>query len=241
MEGTSSPIDELREENERLRSEVERLKALVEVIFDNNPDGIAILNPDGSLVANEAASRMSGDVSKAGEVQTEWAGEYGFWDVDRTRQIPVEELSLMRAMRGEVVEDDCIILVSERFPEGITMQSNARPLPTGGAVAVVRDVTDKTRLEASLRERNDELAHREAENAELIERLRLAIDELSTPVLEVSEGVLVLPVIGVVDSQRSAQMTERLLGEIFGEVEVADHFGERGDDAGALDAPDGFD
>jgi rsbT co-antagonist protein RsbR len=214
VEDTRSALEEIRAENARLRAENERLKALVENVFDNNPDGIVILNPDGAIVANEAASKMSGDPSRAGEVQTEWMQEYGYWTPDRSRQIPPEELSLMRAMRGEVVEDDLILLVSERFPEGQLLQNSARPLPTGGAITIVRNVTDKKLLEENLRERNEELAHREEENAQLIERLRLAVDELSTPVLEVAEGVLVLPVIGVVDSQRSAQMTERLLGEI---------------------------
>jgi rsbT co-antagonist protein RsbR len=214
VDGTPSALSELRAENEHLKAENTRLKALVEILFDNNPDGIVILNPDGAIVANEAASKMSGDPAKAGEVQTEWMTEYGYWTVDRSRQLAPEELSLMRAMRGEVIDDDLILLISARFPEGQLLQNSARPLPTGGAITIVRNVTDKKQLEDDLRERNEELAHREAENAQLIERLRLAVDELSTPVLEVSEGVLVLPVIGVVDSQRSAQMTERLLGEI---------------------------
>jgi rsbT co-antagonist protein RsbR len=38
-----------------------------------------------------------------------------------------------------------------------------------------------------------------------------AIRELSTPIIEVWTGVLCLPVVGVVDSQRSAEMTETLL------------------------------
>ncbi len=35
--------------------------------------------------------------------------------------------------------------------------------------------------------------------------------ELSTPIIEVWAGVLCLPVVGIVDSQRSAEMTESLL------------------------------
>jgi rsbT co-antagonist protein RsbR len=41
-----------------------------------------------------------------------------------------------------------------------------------------------------------------------------AIRELSTPVLELSEGLLLLPIIGVVDSHRARQMTEHLLNAI---------------------------
>jgi len=44
-----------------------------------------------------------------------------------------------------------------------------------------------------------------------IEQQRSAIRELSTPVIEVWDGVLCLPVVGVMDTVRSAEMTEALL------------------------------
>jgi rsbT co-antagonist protein RsbR len=47
-----------------------------------------------------------------------------------------------------------------------------------------------------------------------IEVQRAAIRELSTPIIEIWEGVLCLPVVGVLDSTRSAEMTEALLSAI---------------------------
>jgi rsbT co-antagonist protein RsbR len=44
-----------------------------------------------------------------------------------------------------------------------------------------------------------------------IEKQRAAIRELSTPILEVWDGVLCLPVVGVMDTVRSAEMTTALL------------------------------
>ncbi|MEZ4385160.1 MAG: XylR N-terminal domain-containing protein [Nannocystaceae bacterium] len=43
------------------------------------------------------------------------------------------------------------------------------------------------------------------------QRQREALEELSTPILEVWEDVLVLPIVGVVDSRRSAEAMARLL------------------------------
>lgn len=48
----------------------------------------------------------------------------------------------------------------------------------------------------------------------VIDRQRAAIRELSTPVLQLWDGVLALPIIGVVDSRRSAEIMERLLTEL---------------------------
>ena len=44
-----------------------------------------------------------------------------------------------------------------------------------------------------------------------IEKQRLAIRELSTPIMEVWDGVLCLPVVGVMDTMRSVEMTNSLL------------------------------
>ena len=49
---------------------------------------------------------------------------------------------------------------------------------------------------------------------ETIEMQQAAIRELSTPIIEVWASVLCLPVVGIVDSQRSAEMTETLLETI---------------------------
>jgi PAS domain S-box-containing protein len=76
------------------------------------------------------------------------------------------------------------------------------------------DVTDRKQLEAELRARNEALGASEATNAGLIERLRYSIDELSNPILEVWDDVLVMPIIGVVDSRRTADMVQRLLAEV---------------------------
>lgn len=49
---------------------------------------------------------------------------------------------------------------------------------------------------------------------ETIERQRLAIADLSAPIIDVWDGILALPVVGLVDTQRSIELTERLLNRI---------------------------
>ncbi|MDP8911423.1 MAG: STAS domain-containing protein [Actinomycetota bacterium] len=52
------------------------------------------------------------------------------------------------------------------------------------------------------------------ERERVIREQEEAIRELSTPVLQVRERLLILPIIGVLDSQRARQLTEQLLGAI---------------------------
>ena len=52
------------------------------------------------------------------------------------------------------------------------------------------------------------------ERERVIREQQVAIRELSTPVLQVRERLLILPIIGVVDDRRARQLTEQLLGAI---------------------------
>ncbi|HEY8379357.1 MAG TPA: STAS domain-containing protein, partial [Nannocystis sp.] len=73
--------------------------------------------------------------------------------------------------------------------------------PSGAAVVGVSlDVTDTRRRELELRER-----------IELIERQQETIRALSTPIIEVWEGVLTMPIVGLVDSMRAADVMNNLL------------------------------
>jgi rsbT co-antagonist protein RsbR len=77
---------------------------------------------------------------------------------------------------------------------------------------------------ASLRAERDRTRSYQLELEEkvgTIERQRAAIQELSTPVMEVWDGVLCLPVVGIIDSVRAAQMTDVLLQSVVDKK--ADH------------------
>ncbi|MFC1706872.1 PAS domain S-box protein [Planctomycetota bacterium] len=73
-----------------------------------------------------------------------------------------------------------------------------------GVEGILLDVTDRVRAEEQLRRAT----------AELIEQQKLAIQELSTPVIQVWDKILVLPLIGTVDTVRAKQLIEHLLEEI---------------------------
>ncbi len=90
-----------------------------------------------------------------------------------------------------------------------------------GVVCALRDITEehKTQLEreklrGDLARQNEELLQSAAENAQLVERLRIAVTELTTPVLELWESVLAMPIVGIVDTERGEQMSVRLLDAI---------------------------
>lgn len=104
--------------------------------------------------------------------------------------------------------DQCLGLLNESEE-----QDEFRELETAFTIFVQELAEAKQQVNrALLRAEN---ANRELEaKLETIEMQQAAIRELSTPIIEVWTGVLCLPVVGVVDSQRSAEMTETLLETI---------------------------
>lgn len=49
---------------------------------------------------------------------------------------------------------------------------------------------------------------------QVIERQQIAIRDLTTPIIDLWDDILTLPIVGVVDTQRAAEMTERLLARV---------------------------
>jgi rsbT co-antagonist protein RsbR len=79
----------------------------------------------------------------------------------------------------------------------------------GGLIRFAGSYTDITERKLAEADQLEKLA--------LIERQAHAIRELSTPILEVHEGVLCLPIIGVVDSGRAAEMMNVALEAVVSE------------------------
>jgi PAS domain S-box-containing protein len=75
-----------------------------------------------------------------------------------------------------------------------------------GMIGLALDVTKERIAEAELREK-----------LELIERQNETIRQLATPMMKVWDGVLCLPLIGVVDSRRAADIMDSLLQTIVAE------------------------
>jgi rsbT co-antagonist protein RsbR len=204
---------ELQQELEQERARRQECESLLEIVMNGNPDAIAVSDAQGNLTFNPVAEEILGQ-GPSSESTEEWTDKYGLFLPDQKTPYPTEELPLVRALNGEYAKDVPIWCTSPARPDGVWLSVSAKPLSGGGAVAVFRDDTHRRKLADDLEQRNAELAERQKENADLIDRLRVAVKELSTPVLEVWDDILTLPVIGVVDSQRAAQMSERVLHEV---------------------------
>jgi rsbT co-antagonist protein RsbR len=118
--------------------------------------------------------------------------------------------------RGELLAAITAIVATLRDIEGGDLSARielAYPEsdPIGALAACVNFMAQ------ALAERREEtLAYQQELEGQIatIEKQRAAIRELSTPIIEVWSGVLCVPIVGVLDSSRAAEMTSALLNTI---------------------------
>lgn len=104
-----------------------------------------------------------------------------------------------------------------------------------------REVDERRVMEVQLRAEADERRRIEEDlrgKLELIERQAADIQAMSTPILQIWTGVLAVPVVGRLDSERAGRMMEALLAAIVEQrarAAILDLTGAEGLDAAALD------
>jgi rsbT co-antagonist protein RsbR len=125
--------------------------------------------------------------------------------------MPAEVVMAVTEVMHDVLRDGAPRTVSYSRVRGSDVRSFSTKIsalhdPDGdlaGVTAIERDMTERVKAEQAL-----------ADKVELIGRQAEAIRAMSTPILEVWDGILALPIIGAVDRSRSAEMTESLLRRI---------------------------
>lgn len=107
--------------------------------------------------------------------------------------------------------------VQSRLDELISSDKGTRADLDAALGRLKQEIEERKQAEETLKQ---EIQERESAQQSLLEKLEIiraqeeAIRSLSTPILQLWEGIVVLPVIGLVDSMRAAQMLEDLLGTI---------------------------
>ena len=163
-------------------------EAVLSSFLDAAPVGVVVYDRDLRIV------RVNRTVEEMGRVRPEHLGQRltdAFSDVDPDALDAVTN-----------VLDTGAAIANQRLvrPDGREFLLNFFPIRDATGINQVgclfSDVTEVNRAER------------------VIAAQRRAIDELSTPILELDDGLLVLPLVGVIDSDRAMQMTGRLLAAI---------------------------
>jgi anti-anti-sigma factor len=194
---TPGVIDDLMESSARLATE----RTTLRTIIDSLPDVMYVKDREGRfLVANRALAQMLGVSSPDALI-----GKTDF------ELFPRELAAAYDADERAIVESGVPLLNKEEPVQHVDGTSHwvvTTKVPIrdeqGRAIGLVgrgQDITERKRIEAE-RQRLQE---------ELIQAQAIALQELSTPLIPISDTVLVMPLIGRIDTRRANQILETLL------------------------------
>lgn len=179
--------------------EVEEELRTFQVLAENTPDGVSMARADGVFFyANAAYRRMTG----YGEAVLGKTSFDVYAEPREALSAAAEEALLRGLWQGEL---------TLRQPSGAVLPCEVSVVVLTRAdaktryfAAIIRDLTPQRRAE---QERRD---HQE----QIIEAQRAALRELSTPLVPLADGVIAMPLIGMIDSVRAYQVMEKLLDGI---------------------------
>ncbi len=179
---------------------------VVSLILDHVADGIVACDPDGGLLlVNEAARQFLWQGAEPGDVAT-WRDTFALYHPDTGVPCPFEDLPLVRALRGESV-DDAALRVIRRDGSTIVIECSSRPFPYGppgadrrGGIVVFRDITARRDAEAELRR-----CTRQAEEAAAAAR---SATEAKSHVLAVVSHEIRTPMNGIIGMTSLLESTE---------------------------------
>jgi signal transduction histidine kinase/CheY-like chemotaxis protein len=195
------------------REALEQQTRILQSILDSMGDGVIVTDTRGKfLLFNPAARQILGSDAFTGEPR-QWAQHYGLFLPDMVSLYPTDQFPLLRAIRGESV-DEAEIYVRPAGTMGGTWSSfTARPLrqedgEVRGGVVVIRDITASKRDAETLK-----LAKREAEDAnhaksEFLSRMS---HELRTPLNSILGFAQILE-LGALNEQQSDNVAHILKG-----------------------------
>ncbi|NJP06398.1 MAG: PAS domain S-box protein [Chloroflexaceae bacterium] len=190
----------LRDVTEQRRIDMERQRLVAIVEKSNDFMGIASLEGQ-AIYLNDAGKRLVGLESEATFRQTQ---VIDYFPPDEQRRVQQEILPTI--FQDGRWKGEC------RFRHFTTGEL----IPVEWNVFLIRDHTTHEPISIAtvtrdLREQKQGEAERTALQEQIIDAQRDALRELSTPLIPISDHVVIMPLIGTIDSQRAEQVMETLL------------------------------
>ena len=135
-------------------AESRRQAGLLGAIMASLGDGVGVVDANGRFLLHNPAAKALLGVDDDVQGPQDWQQHYGLFRPDGRTPFPLEEMPLVRALRGESSDDVEMLVRNAARPDGILVSVDGRPLDASagqpGAVAVFHDITELRQYETDL-------------------------------------------------------------------------------------------
>ena len=176
--GTSTSLGKLKQVEARLQQKNRFLQTLLENLFD----GIVACDSSGKLTLfNQAAQKLHQLPSMLISPE-QWASYYDLYCSDGETPIEKEQFPLFKALHGEYIHNEEMIVVPKQGKARTLLTSGAPIVQEDdeklGAVVVLRDITEQKQAREELAQLNKELEQRVIQRTSQLEIANRIKDEL---------------------------------------------------------------
>jgi PAS domain S-box-containing protein len=156
----------VRDITDRVQAEeaVRKQSSTLKLVLDSMQEGLVAADENGTfLIWNRVATELIGRGPEDVPIE-DWSRHYEVYSPDGTTLLSADQLPLLRAMRGEIVNVELMVR-SPRFKDGLSIEFSGWPLKdeTGavrGGLVIFRDVTERRVADREIRKLNNELEDR---------------------------------------------------------------------------------
>ena len=199
LTGARSRIAELEALTEKALLDQQLLQALL----DDVPDKIYFKDVESRFIRASRSTVGAHDLSDPAEIVGKT--DFDLFTEEHARPAFEDEQEVIRTGKPVFKEEKETWLDGrETWASTIKLPLRDREGEIIGTLGISRDITDQKRIEAESAQLQQEV----------LEAQQRAIQELSTPVIPVLEGVIVMPLVGSIDTLRARDIMRKLLGGI---------------------------
>ena len=145
----------MHQRHRKLAKKIDQLQQhtqIMETALDHISDGVVVADEHGDMSIFNASARRIIGMGRDGGYHTNWGDGYGLFHTDRVTPVPIDELPLERAIRGEASHAVELFVRNPDKPDGVYISGSGIPLPSvpgrpNSGIAVFHDITERMQAE----------------------------------------------------------------------------------------------
>lgn len=204
-------IEKFESKQKKMEKEWWKSPFMHKILINTLPQKIFVKNRDCMFVS---ANEKFADDLKLKPEEIENKSLYEFFPKELAAKYIADSTRVMESGKTEEIIEEYVVDGEKRVVQTTKTPIRNENNEVIGLLGIFWDITESRKNEEELKKHRDRLEELVEERTQELERKTQEILDVSTPIMQVWEGVVVAPLIGTLDSQRTQQFMKMLLDRI---------------------------